>query len=546
MDLGAAIRTVVAGVALSLPAAVTGLLVGPLGFLPSVVAACVVGVVGGTFFGVRRPEAPVLALMAAAILLGSPIIPPEGRYLPSLACMIATSIATGVALYRGRPLQLPSRPVLVVVAIYFAIALLTTLTSIDPGLSLAYLGGLAASLGIAFVGAPTLLSTPTGRLAFVAMAGALGVALAAVSVGLWLVGPVTVFHEPLGIYFITELRVGDVLTGVIVPRASGPYVTPGYQALNLSIGLFALLSIGRIAGRGRILINFGIVIVVLAILLTMTRGGWLVAAVGSLAVVLIVAIRSRSASGDNERPAFIDAPSLGSFVTLGLALILLLSNAIGADARYDLAVIRYGDAAAGTSEEEIVTGPQPDPDGPVGGVIGPTASPIPIPVRGGAESSSRGVIWSASLDAIKVRPVTGYGPGTNAQALAPYLTGENEVYRGLTSHSTWLRTAVEMGILGLASLIGVIVLTVLTVLRSRSADKRLMEPSSAALLASIVALVVGQSTETLLLGGLTYASFFWAMAMGLVVARPATWGRLGAPDVVPIGGPATASPGDRR
>lgn len=535
-----------AGIALSLPAAVTGLLVGPIGFLPSVVAACVVGVAGGTFFAVRRPEAPVLALLVAAVLLGSPIIPPEGRYVPSLACMIATSIATGVALYRGRPLQLPSRPVSAAVAIYLAIAFLTTLTSIDPGLSLAYFGGLAASLGIAFVGAPTLLSTPSGRLAFVATAGTLGVALAAVSVGLWLVGPLTVFHEPLGIYLITELRVGDVLTGAIVPRASGPYVTPGYQALNLSIGLFAILSIRRIAGRGRILIDLGIVIVVLAILLTMTRGGWLVAAVGSLAVVLIVAIRTRSATGKHERLAFIDAPSLVSFVALGLALSLLLSNAIGADARYDLAAIRYGDAAAGTSEEEFVTGPKPDPGGPLGGVISPSASPTPIPVRGGAESSSRGVIWSASLDAIKVRPITGYGPGTNAQALAPFLTGQDEVYRGLTSHSTWLRTAIEMGIMGLASLIGVILLTVLTVVRSRSADKRLMEPSSAALLASIVALVVGQSTETLLLGGLTYASFFWAMAMGLVVARPATVWRLGPPDVAPIVEAVTASPGDHR
>jgi hypothetical protein len=42
-----------------------------------------------------------------------------------------------------------------------------------------------------------------------------------------------------------------------------------------------------------------------------------------------------------------------------------------------------------------------------------------------------------------------------------------------------------------------------------------------ALIAATAAIFVGQSLETLLLGGLTYASLYWALAMGMLVARPA-------------------------
>ena len=105
--------------------------------------------------------------------------------------------------------------------------------------------------------------------------------------------------------------------------------------------------------------------------------------------------------------------------------------------------------------------------------------------------------------------------------MSPFLTGANAYYRGLTSHSTWLRTALEMGLIGLVAMLGVVVATAWTVLRHRSVDARLLEPSMWALVAATAAIVVGQSLETLLLGGLTYASLYWALAMGIIVARPA-------------------------
>ena len=402
---------------------------------------------------------------------------------------------------------------------YAAAAGTLTITSTDQRLSLTYFGGIVLSLVTAFIAAPTLLKTATARFAFAATAGIIGVLLAMASIVLWLLGPVPAFDHSLGIYLVTELRIGEALTGLVIPRASGPYTVPGYQAFNLSIALFSLLAIRRMVGpRTRRALLVGITLIILAILMTMARTGWLVAIVGALVFAAIVAERARSGGSSVPRRTLVDGAALGAFVILGVTLGGLLTNTIGAEARYDLAEARYGDVAAGTTEEDIVSGVVLPPAPGTGGT---TPEPPPTAVRGGADFSSRGAIWAASLEAILERPLTGYGPGTNAQALAPFLTGANVIYRGLTSHSTWLRTALEMGIIGLVAMLGIVAATALTILRNRSVDARLLEPSTWALVAATAAIFVGQAIDTLLLGGLTYASLYWALAMGMLVARPA-------------------------
>ena len=78
-----------------------------------------------------------------------------------------------------------------------------------------------------------------------------------------------------------------------------------------------------------------------------------------------------------------------------------------------------------------------------------------------------------------------------------------------------------MGVIGLVAMLGIVAATAWTILRHRSVDGRLLEPSMWALIAATAAIFVGQSLETLLLGGLTYASLYWALAMGMLVAGPA-------------------------
>jgi hypothetical protein len=518
---GAAVK-LAAAMPLALAAITVGCLIGIVGPVQSALLAVAVGMTGGILLGIRRPESVVLALIIVAVFLESPIVPAQGRYLPSLACIIAILVALAIRLAAGHPVRLPALPVAIALFGYVVAAAISTATSIDLRLSALYLGGMVTSLSIAFVAAPTLLSTAQARLAFVLTTAVIGLALAASTILLWLVGPLRGFSEPIGIYLVTELRLGDILTAVIVPRGTGPYIAPSYQALNLSIGLFALLALRTSLGRGRRLADLGIGLILVATLLTMARGGWLVAATGSLVVGVFYAIGAIRSEGTWRAGAWIDRWAVASFLVVGLALGLLLTNAIGADARYDLARIRYGDTASGSVEEELVTGIRPGT-----GVDPESQITEPLPVRGGAESSSRGAIWGASLSAIMTRPVTGFGPGTNADALAPFLTGPNIVYRGLTSHSTWFRTALEMGLPGLGFLIAFVLAAGWLIVQDVGRNRYRAEPWSGALIASAVALVVGQVTETLLLGGLTLASLYWAMAIGILVARPSAW-RLGS------------------
>jgi O-antigen ligase len=118
------------------------------------------------------------------------------------------------------------------------------------------------------------------------------------------------------------------------------------------------------------------------------------------------------------------------------------------------------------------------------------------------------------------RPLQGYGPGTNADAIAPFLTGSNMAYRGLTSHSTWLRTGVEMGILGLGSLLGFVAAASIIIVRRVIAKPLARVTGVTTLLACVAGLAVGQLTETLLLGGLTFGSLVWAMAIGVLIGGP--------------------------
>jgi hypothetical protein len=521
-----------AAMPLAIAALVAGWSFGLLGPVSSIVVACLVGIAGGVILGTRQPEATILALMVVTVFLGSPIVDSAARYVPALACMIATVVALVSRLSKGQQLKVPALPVSLLLIAYLVMGGIATVTSVDVRLSAVYLAGMVSSLTIAFVAAPTLLATATSRVAFIAMAAAIGLFLAAASIVLWLVGPVRLTDEPIGVYLVTELRIGDLLTGVIVPRASGPYLAPSYQALNLSIGLFSLLALRPYLIRWRVLADLGIALLLVATLLTMGRGGWFVAAMGSLVIAFLYGMQAVRANGKWTGRPRIDRSATASFAVMGLALGLLLTNAIGADARYDLAKIRYGDAASGSLQEDLVTGV------PAGNGNDPaTPAATPVQVRGGAESSSRGTIWSASLSAISARPLTGYGPGTNAEALVPFLTGPSEIYRGLTSHSTWLRTALEMGVLGLILLIGFVVAAGWVVVRNLASNRLKAEPWSVALIASAIALVVGQLTETLLLGGLTFASLYWAMAIGILVAQPSAWQFSGQArrSIVPIG-----------
>src|SRR5260370_40303283 len=69
------------------------------------------------------------------------------------------------------------------------------------------------------------------------------------------------------------------------------------------------------------------------------------------------------------------------------------------------------------------------------------------PLRGGAGLSGRQYLWAASADAIKHRPVLGYGPGNDVPAIDHYLGSSAKQARhnpvALSCHSAFVRTVRE-------------------------------------------------------------------------------------------------------
>src|SRR5262249_26109711 len=138
-------------------------------------------------------------------------------------------------------------------------------------------------------------------------------------------------------------------------------------------------------------------------------------------------------------------------------------------------------------------------------------------IRGGFSLTERDGLWAASLKAVRHQPVAGSGLGTDAPPLAPYPGPQFAVYTGISSHSGWLRTAVEMGIVGLLLLAGIwaaVLWLTLTALRRRRA--LLGSPTVVALLALALAFLADQSFEVYLLGGLGLPNLLSAVTVGML------------------------------
>jgi O-antigen ligase len=205
----------------------------------------------------------------------------------------------------------------------------------------------------------------------------------------------------------------------------------------------------------------------------------------------------------------------GLFVGL---VVAIFAGALGANARYDVAASRYGTGIA----EELMAEARADghlavdPDGNVRQIN-------TIQVRGGADSSSRRIIWEASLDTFRQRPVLGYGAGTDATAIAGQFTGQTAGYRGLSSHDTVLRMGVEGGVVLLATFGAVVVMGLILAFGAITGRVAGDDPTVA--LASIqIAVVPALVFETLFFGGLTSPSLLWTLALGALAVSVASVG----------------------
>ena len=458
-----------------LPVPVTVLLGRPAGWAATLLLALLVW----GFCG--RGDRFVLAVgfIASSALSASGLVTPQTIYQPVVVTGAAFALAAGAPILRDRRLPaLPPAPVLAALGAYLAWAAVSTAFSIDRRSSLVYLVGMLLSLVATFVVLPAAVRTRGHRRwLFAALAG-LAVAVAFSHYLLALTGPITIWGRPLGDYLLTQLVIFGKPTGLVVPRVAGIYLAPAAGTAVLVVGLAGSLALRLEAtGRTRLWLTLIAAFIAGAVVLSQARDGLV------MGVVVTGALAGAAWLGRRVT----DWASLVIFLLLGLLALGNLSGSLAFTSR-TVAV------ASGSNDVLPLT-------------------------HSGTELSGRAALWEASIQAVKLRPLVGSGPGTNPAAISPYLTGIFLHYRGLTSHSIWFRTAVEMGISGLLVLLLVLAMVALAVARRLLLRPALRsDPTYVALIACAVAIAAGLTFESALLGGLAYTSLFWATCMGILVA----------------------------
>ena len=427
------------------------------------------------------PAALVAGLFVSSALVPSGLVTEATHYMPIAVTGGALALRVGLDAWRARRLSgLTAQPVMVAVGLYLAWAAVTTLTSTDHRTSVIYLAGMVGVCALAFWAIPKMLTDRSAGEAVLATLGMLGVVIAVSVYVVAVVGAVDVFGRPVGDVQRVDLTVLGHATGVFFDRSSGVYMAPLEASVVMVIGIGSLLgwSVTR-TGRPLLAARLAMVIMVPAILLTLDRTAWLAAIVATGAFAALA------------RAARLKAATAGVLcLFFALFFLLVFSNVIGVNAV--LANTCTTNCAPGSDE---------------------------APLRGGTGLTGREYLWLASIYAIETRPVFGFGPGNDVPALVPYLGGGGVHIQGLTSHSTWLRTGVEMGIPGLAFLIGVLGAVAWA---GRRGLRRLLDEGNAfqlALIASVCGLIPAMTFETFLLGGVAFSSLYLTLAVGLIAGR---------------------------
>ncbi len=129
--------------------------------------------------------------------------------------------------------------------------------------------------------------------------------------------------------------------------------------------------------------------------------------------------------------------------------------------------------------------------------------------------NGRTVLWRAGFRALQHHWWFGVGPGNSPQAILPYVPS---VYAGVTPQDSILRTAVEIGLVGLTIWLVIVVGGVLRLARQfwlnrRSATSRWEITMVGSLL---LATLAQQMVESLFLGGVSFGDFFFTILISWV------------------------------
>ncbi len=490
--------TVMAILVTSLIATLLALLSRVIDVYVAYTAAAVAGLILAVFLA-RQPIVLICSLLVVTVLGESSLLPASGWTLPALTLSIPLLAAAVVAIRSGMP-RLARPPLLLGVAalLYLGVAALSiipsSLAGVRPWYPLLLVGTMALSLFLVLLVVPSLAQSAAARRSILVVIAAMGPVLAISDLMLYLTGPVSWAGGYLGAWLIDQLTILDRPTPIIFVNPTGFFERPASAATLLALSLISLLALREsvTVRRWRIAFYAAVAADFAALVLTLNRDGWLMMAAGA-AIMAAVSLRH----GRLDRLSLVVSVSL--FALLG-ALTL---NVVGADLRQDDVAARYGSAIASTLQGTNVD--------------------VGANVRGGATLSGREYLWQASVSAIKQKPLTGWGLGQDQTAIGPLLPPAGQHLRGFTSDSTWFVTGVERGLPGLATLVLFALAAVYFAGRQLWSRARAVDPLTLAMGAMLVALLVGGTFETYLLGALNFRGFYLGLSAGLATCVAVPW-----------------------
>jgi O-antigen ligase len=434
------------------------------------------------------PRVLVGALLASSAFVPSGLVTDSTHYLPVAVTAGALAIRTALTDWRSRHIERPvAEPMALAIVAYLAWAAVATSVSIDRRVSLPYWVGTVAVCALAFWAIPRLIPRREDREFILAVLGALGVIVAGSVYVLSQVGAISIFSHRVSDYQLIDLTVGGHATGAHFGKSAGLFLAPLEPSVLMVVAVLAMLGwtstrTGRWMWAGRA----AIVVMVPAILITLDRSAWLAALMATGAFAVLLAAR---------RSAAVLAGILCLVFTL--SFFSVVANVVGANAIATSCSTGCTQAAPGSDES---------------------------PLRGGTGLSGREFLWAASVRAIEHRPLFGYGPGNNVPAIDTYLTGDGLPFKGLTSHDTWLRTAVEQGVPGLLLLLGVLAVAAWTFFLGARKPPRTSEPRTEAtdptrvtFAVSVVGLLGVMTFESFFLGGVNFSNLYLALALTLML-----------------------------
>jgi len=184
------------------------------------------------------------------------------------------------------------------------------------------------------------------------------------------------------------------------------------------------------------------------------------------------------------------------------------------------------------------------PSSPIGRLLNPTYSDRD-------SSDSRLLLWTAGLKMMRQHPFTGVGVGNYKQALDTVLAPGTST-RFSVAHNTYIQVGAELGIVGLAVFVGIILMTLRSTQRIRRAARRARVPLIGQAAEAIQVGLVGFSVSITFVSA-EYHKFFWLVvfltcclpallrpkhAGGPWWARRTPRGASAPPVAAPPGGPA--------